>query len=65
MATGTSTHGSGVRSRNIRLGDGALRIVRAAHHGNGYRAKLDTGTAPVQRLTIGHPLPRGSSPVAP
>jgi hypothetical protein len=47
------------------LGDGALRIVRAAHQGNRYRTKIDTGTAPVQRLTIGHTLPHGSPAVAP
>ena len=54
-----------VRSRNIRLGDGALRIVRAAHQGNRYGTKVDTGTAPVQRLIIGHTLPRGSPAAAP
>jgi hypothetical protein len=53
-----------IAGRNIRLGDGALRVVRAAHQGNRYRTKVDTGTAPVQRLTIGHTLPRGSRPAA-
>jgi len=41
-----------------------LRLVRAAHQGNRDRTKVDTGTAPVQRLSIGHTLPRGSPAVA-
>jgi hypothetical protein len=46
------------------LGSGALRVVRAAHQGNRYRTAVDTGTAPVGRLYIGHTLPRGSRPAA-
>jgi hypothetical protein len=49
---------------NIRLGDGALRTVKAAHQGNRYRTEVDTGTAPVRRLYLGHTLPRGSRPAA-
>jgi hypothetical protein len=57
-------HEPWVAGRRIRLGDGALRVVRAAHQGARYRTRVDTGTAPVRRLRIGHTLPRGSRPAA-
>ncbi|MGH2947823.1 MAG: glycogen debranching protein [Solirubrobacteraceae bacterium] len=44
----------------IRLGTGALDLVRALREGNRYRTRVDTGDAPVERLRIGHTLPRGS-----
>jgi hypothetical protein len=53
-----------IAGHNIRLGDGALRTVKAGHQGNRYRTRVNTGTAPLQRLIIGHTLPRGSRPTA-
>jgi hypothetical protein len=45
----------------VRLGDGVLALVRAARLGGGsYRTVVDTGTAPVRLLRIGHTLPRGA-----
>jgi hypothetical protein len=49
-----------VAGANIRLGNGALRKVEASHAGNRYVTKVDTGSAPVSELMIGHTLPRGS-----
>ena len=57
-------HEPSVAGANIRLGDGALQAVMAARQGNRYRTEIDTGNAPVTRLTIGHTLPRGARPVA-
>src|SRR5215212_1853016 len=53
-----------VAGEKIRLGSGALQLVRAAREGNRYRTEIDTGSAPVDRLYLGHTLPRGSTPVA-
>jgi hypothetical protein len=50
-----------IAGRNIRLGDGALRLVAASRAGSRYRTTVDTGDANVERLLIGHTLPRGSS----
>ncbi|HYZ28429.1 MAG TPA: hypothetical protein VE570_05175 [Thermoleophilaceae bacterium] len=49
-----------IGGENIRLGDGALAAVQASRDGQRYRTELDTGTAPVSRLYIGHTLPRGA-----
>ena len=49
-----------VAGRNIRLGSGALALVRASRDGDRYRTRVATGSAPVETLLIGHTLPRGS-----
>ncbi|MEA2311014.1 MAG: hypothetical protein QOE28_982 [Solirubrobacteraceae bacterium] len=51
---------SPIAGSNIRLGSGALDLVRASRSGKAYKTTVDTGSAPVQRLYIGHTLPRGS-----
>jgi len=53
-----------VTGENIRLGDGALRVVKATRDGRRYRTELDSGTAPVRDVSIGHTLPAGSRPTA-
>jgi hypothetical protein len=53
-----------VAGEKIRLGSGALALVKAAREGNRYRTEIDTGNAPVRQLYLGHTLPRGSTPVA-
>jgi hypothetical protein len=50
-----------IAGRRIRLGGGALRLVRASHTGNTYRTRVKVGSAPIDSLDIGHTLPRGSS----
>jgi hypothetical protein len=50
-----------VQGEAIRLGDGALAMVRASRDGNEYRTELDTGDAPVTAVAIGHTLDRGST----
>jgi hypothetical protein len=57
------TAGSPIAGRNIRLGAGALDLVRASRAGGRYTTVVETGTAPVRVLRIGHTLPRGSSPL--
>lgn len=57
-------HEPSVAGRNIRLGKGALRVVRAAHEGKRYRTVVDTGNARVWRMRIGHTLPHGARPAA-
>jgi hypothetical protein len=49
-----------IAGREIRLGDGALDLVRAAREGNRYRTEVDTGDVRLERLRIGHTVPRGS-----
>jgi hypothetical protein len=49
-----------IAGEDIRLGEGELELVRASRRGRRYRTKVDTGSAPVTRLVIGHTLPRGS-----
>jgi hypothetical protein len=53
-----------ITGRNIRLGTGALALVRARRNGDRHVTVVDTGNAPVKRLRIGHTLPRGSRAVA-
>jgi hypothetical protein len=53
-----------VTGEKIRLGNGALALVKAAREGNRYRTEIDTGNAPVQQLYLGHTLPHGSTPAA-
>ncbi|MDP9292854.1 MAG: glycogen debranching protein, partial [Actinomycetota bacterium] len=55
---------SPITGENIRLGTGALALVRASRDGGSYTSTVDTGSAPVQRLFIGHTLPRGSRPTS-
>ena len=55
-------HEPSVSGENIRLGDGALRSVTAARQGKRYVTEIDTGTAAVRRLRIGHTLPHGTRP---
>ena len=50
-----------VQGEDIRLGDGALALVRASRDGTAYRTELDTGDAPVTSVVIGHTLPRGAT----
>ena len=50
-----------IAGRRIRLGGGALRLVRASHTGDTYRTRVNVGSAPIDRLDIGHTLPRGST----
>ncbi|HSD82049.1 MAG TPA: hypothetical protein VLB47_15380, partial [Solirubrobacteraceae bacterium] len=57
-------HDDPIAGRDIRLGDGALALVRAARSGDRYTTVVDTGTAPVRRLRIGHTLGRGAWPLA-
>jgi hypothetical protein len=49
-----------IAGERIRLGDGALDLVRAWREGRRYRTTIDVGSAPVERLLLGHTLPRGS-----
>src|SRR5215216_1685378 len=49
-----------IAGRHIRLGDRSLRLVRASRYGNRYTTTVDTGSADVGTLWIGHTLPRGS-----
>ena len=49
-----------IAGRRIRLGTGYAH-VRAFHRGKRYVTEVDTATAPVRRLSIGHTLPRGST----
>jgi hypothetical protein len=49
-----------IAGRSIRLGDGALALVRASREGRRYRTVVSVGSAPVNRLLLGHTLPRGS-----
>ena len=50
-----------IAGRRIRLGGGALRLVQASRAGNTYRTTVGVGSAPIDRLEIGHTLPRGST----
>jgi hypothetical protein len=49
-----------IAGRDIRLGDGSVDVA-AARHGNKYLTRVDTGSADVERLWIGHTLPRDAS----
>lgn len=49
-----------IAGRRIRLGEGALALVRASAGRRRHRTTVDTGDAPVRRLRIGHTLARGS-----
>jgi hypothetical protein len=51
-----------IEGRNIRVGSGALDLVQASRGGGRYTTTVETGSAPVQQLIIGHTLPRGSEP---
>jgi hypothetical protein len=51
---------SRVAGSDIRLGKGKLDLVRASHRGRRYRTVVDTGSAGVKELVIGHTLPHGS-----
>ncbi len=51
---------SPIAGSNVRLGSGALALAQASRDGKRYRTKVDTGSAPIERLYIGHTLPRGS-----
>ena|SRR5215207_925600 len=50
-----------IAGENVRLGDGALKLVRASRSGAAYTTELDTGDAPVNRVRIGHTLPHGAT----
>ena len=49
-----------IAGKQIRLGGGALSSVGASRQGNTYSTTVDVGSAPVQRLVLGHTVPRGS-----
>jgi hypothetical protein len=49
-----------IAGEDIRLGRGKLELVQASRRGRRYRTKVDTGSAGVRELWIGHTLPRGS-----
>jgi hypothetical protein len=49
-----------IAGERIRLGNGALDLVQARRAGRRYFTTIDVGTAPVERLLLGHTLPRGS-----
>ena len=49
-----------IAGERIRLGNGALDLVRARRAGRSYFTTIDVGSAPVERLLLGHTLPRGS-----
>jgi len=49
-----------IAGENIRLGDGALDVVAASRSGGRYRTTVDTGSAHVKELAIGHTLPHGA-----
>jgi hypothetical protein len=49
-----------IAGEDIRLGQGKLDLVAASRQGRRYRTKVDTGSAGVRELVIGHTLPRGS-----
>ena len=51
---------SPIAGERIRLGDGALRLVRARRAGLRYLTTVDVGSVTLQRLLLGHTLPRGS-----
>jgi hypothetical protein len=53
-----------VAGEDIRLGDGALALVRADREGANYRTWLDTGDAPVTKVALGHTLPHGATVTA-
>jgi hypothetical protein len=50
-----------IAGRDIRLGDGALALVAASRADNRYRTTVETGSAEVEQLVIGHTLPHGST----
>jgi hypothetical protein len=50
-----------IAGEDIRLGRGRLELVQASRDGRTYRTTLDTGSAGVRELEIGHTLPRGST----
>ena len=49
-----------IAGERIRLGDGSLKLVRASREGNRHTTTVNTGSARVTTLTIGHTLGRGS-----
>jgi hypothetical protein len=49
-----------IAGRDIRLGGGKLDLVAASRQGREYRTTVDTGSAGVRDLVIGHVLPPGS-----
>ncbi len=49
-----------IAGRSIRLGRGALDLVRASRDGRVRRTLVDTGDVVLRRLAIGHTLPRGA-----
>jgi hypothetical protein len=49
-----------IAGEDLRLGDGKLELVRASRDGRACRTTVDTGSAGVRELEIGHTLPRGS-----
>ena len=55
--------GSPIAGENIRLGSGALAVVRASRDAGRFRTVVDTGSAPVSTLRIGYALPRHTGQV--
>jgi hypothetical protein len=48
-----------IAGEDIRLGRGELELVHASREGNRHRTVVDTGSAKVKELLIGHTLDRG------
>jgi len=51
---------SPIAGSNIRLGDHALKLVQASRSGKAYSTTVDTGTAELDSVTLGHTLPHGA-----
>ena len=51
---------SPIAGSNIRLGEGALKLVQATRDGRRHVTTVDTGSARADRVWIGHTLPRSA-----
>jgi hypothetical protein len=49
---------SPIAGSNIRLGDRALKLVQASRNGSAYSTTVDTGSAKLDSVELGHTLPR-------
>ena len=49
---------SPIAGSNIRLGDGAVKLVQASRSGKAYSTTVDTGSAELDSVVLGHTLPR-------
>jgi hypothetical protein len=51
---------SPIAGSDIRLGDRELKLVQASRSGKAYSTTVDTGTAELDSVTLGHTLPHGA-----